>query len=433
MKAGSETAKTEASARKRHRMRGRPNIAAAVLPVLAAACGLFLGRAPEAQGVSRIVSPSDLARPGYEPRTIRMGSTVISPQLDVVETYDSNIFADAEGESDDLVTAISPRVRVEAGPERLQLFSEATATHTEFLENSGESRTTYGALVGSRYLMSRASTLQASLSYDRQAESRGDPETELDAEDAIALYDSYGGSFNYAYLRNRIGLGMNGTVRHTDYDMAADSDRDQTESRFAGRTSFLVSPRLGAFLEGYARRRDYEAATDDTGLDRDATTYGFLAGTTIDLTGKLEGEIGVGLFQTDHDDDSLEDFLGLGVRGQLRWSVSPRTLLAATVTREDEGTVLEGATSQIQTTVGVSLEQEVRHNFLLTSSLGVSEREYDGIQRDLTTLDFGLTGELLLNRVSSVVLSAGYSTRFADQAADEYDRLLLTAGFRFRF
>src|SRR5690606_37015646 len=123
----------------------------------------------------------------------------------------------------------------------------------------------------------------------------------------------------------------------------------------------------------------------------------------------------------------------LGIRGNLLWSLSPRTLLAASVSCEDVGTVLAGATTQHQTDFGVQLEQEVRHDLLITAGINLSQSEYEGIARDLTTISGGITAELFLNRVLSVTLSADYSSRFADLREDEYDRLLFTIGLRARF
>lgn len=387
----------------------------------------------EAQGVSEIVAPSALPRPGYEPRNIRLGNTVISPELTVSETYDSNVFSLADDEEGDFVTTVSPRVRVETGPEKLRLRSEAFATHLEYLENPSESRTTYGASFGSQYLLDSANTLEATLGYDREAESRGDPESDLEAGDPIGMLHRFGATARYDYRRNRIGLGLSADVEAIDFDRSADSDRDLMETRFAARTSILLTPKFDMFVEGFTNMRDYDAPTDDSGVNRDAMSYGFLAGMGVDLTGQLVGEIGIGLFQTDYDDDGLNDFLGLGLRGDLLWSLSPRTLLAASVSREDVGTVLAGATTQIQTDFGLRLEQEVRHDLLITAGLNLSQSEYEGVSRDLTTVSGGITAEFFLNRVLSVTLSADYSTRFADLREDEYDRLLLTIGLRARF
>ena len=383
--------------------------------------------------MSEIVAPSALPRPGYEPRNIRIGSTVVSPELTISETYDSNVFSLEDDEEGDFITTVSPRVTVETGPEKLRLRSEAFATHSEYLENPSESRTTYGASLGGRYLLDSAHTLEATLGYNREAESRGDPESDLDAGDPISMYHRFGGTASYGYRRNRIGLGLSADVEAIDFDRRDEADRDLMETRFAARTSFLLTPKFDMFVEGFTNRRDYEAATDDSGVGRDATTYGFLAGTSVDLTGKLVGEIGIGLFQTDYDDDGLDDFLGLGVRGGLVWSISPRTLLAATVSREDVGTVLAGATTQIESNFGVRLEQEVRHNLLISTGLNLSQSEYEGISRDLTTVSGGIMAELFLNRVLSVTVSADYSTRYADLREDEYDRLLFTIGLRARF
>ena len=49
----------------------------------------------------------------YEPLGIRAGSFLIFPSLNVSEIYDDNVFASDNNTDDDLITVISPQVRVE--------------------------------------------------------------------------------------------------------------------------------------------------------------------------------------------------------------------------------------------------------------------------------------------------------------------------------
>jgi len=51
-------------------------------------------------------------RPEFDAIGLRAGSFLVYPMLEVVENYDSNIYATQNNETDDWVTLISPDVAV---------------------------------------------------------------------------------------------------------------------------------------------------------------------------------------------------------------------------------------------------------------------------------------------------------------------------------
>src|SRR3546814_19223227 len=79
-----------------------------------------------------------------------------------------------------------------------------------------------------------------------------------------------------------------------------------------------------------------------SGLDRDATTLGFLTGAGLDIGTKWRGEIGVGLFRTNSDDPTLRSFSGFAANGKITWSPDERTAVTAAVFRGDVATVRSG-------------------------------------------------------------------------------------------
>src|SRR3546814_13064704 len=90
------------------------------------------------------------------------------------------------------------------------------------------------------------------------------------------------GELGYSYKLNRIGIGAQGGVQRQNYLAPDESDRDLTTWRGSVRVSAQLAAGRDVFLLGFVSRRDHRLSVDRSGLDRDATTLGFLTGAGLD-------------------------------------------------------------------------------------------------------------------------------------------------------
>ncbi len=399
----------------------------------AAVAGLIGAAAYDASAQEvRSLSPLALPRPGYESHPLQLGPVSVQPELAVTETYDDNVFATARNKEDDFVTSVSPTVNLSAGHGKLELSGRLSATVTEFADHEKEGSTTFGGNADARYALDRANQVAASVSYARLTESRADPESTRGQDESPATYDAMSGGVSYAYRRNRLGISVGAAAGHVDYTSDDESDRDRYSYNGSVRGTLTVTPRFDAFVEAYAERRDFVDTVDRSGLDRDAVLAGFYVGTVIAIASKWSGEVGVGLFRTYNDDDALPDFTGIGTRGSLTWSITPRTAVTAGFAREDMPTVTPGASGLIESRVTLRLEQEIRHNLIASAEVGYLRDDYQERNRQLSAVSGQVRAEYLINRNVSAVFSAGYAERTADVAEDEYDRFTTSIALRFK-
>lgn len=398
-----------------------------------------LGGVAGADETNRNQTPFALPRPGYEPQGFQLGRTLISPQLTIAETYDSNLFGQSSHEQDEFITEVQPRVRLTTSGKNLSLTSEAFAGASILAKNPGESQPTYGASVAPSLQLTPTQTIGGELSYIRRFETRAQDQ-ELTRTDEFSPFQVGEGTFTYRWRRNRIGVEAAAGAQRTDFLDSEESDRDRWEYQGSVRGSFLLTPRFDSFVEGYVTRRKFDqeqsggTVSDSTSGDLNAFIYGFYVGTKIDVADKWWGEVGVGLFYVNNDRSSADDFLGVGARSALTWSITPRTALSARVEREDAATTLSGASGRVITLAGLHLEQEVRHNILFGAEVGLVANQYEeGDQSDTLAPAAAISTQYLLNRTASLYVSAGYNQRFSDQPDDEFKRFLVTLGTRLRF
>lgn len=388
---------------------------------------------PAAAQQQHPATPWQLPRPGYEPHLIKAGPLTVAPSLDISEGYDSNIFAAHNDVEGDFVTHIVPTLAAKTNHGNLSLNSRLWADQAVFLDHSKQNNTTFGGEAGGRYILSRRSELSVDVSGAHLAESRADPESTRGRDQGPAGYNMMSGALGYAYTHNRVTLSANMLVERYDYLDSGDQDRDRMEYRGTLRGSYVLTPRFNPFVEAYAERRDVDTARDRDGLDRDSTTTGFYVGTNIDITDKWWGEVAVGLFHVSNDDSALRPFLGVGARGSVTWSITPRSALTASVRREDVATIEIGASGRIETEFGLALEQEARHNLLTKIEVGVLQETYKEEDRQLVTPTGSASLEYLVNRRMSLTGTVGYSNRLSDRTLDRYERYYAMVGVRVQF
>lgn len=377
-----------------------------------------------------IVTPCELPRPGYEPRNIWFGQTVVAPELGAAGFYDSNVFASNKDTEDDFVGVVTPRLRVSTGDGKLRLDSELYASVVEYADHSTEDRTEVGAMLGGSYEFNRANLLRSRLRYTHEAEPRTEPDANRDPDDQIPKRDRYEADLQYRYRHNRLTLAPRLTAERLDYVTSGENQKDRWEAQAAFRGSLLVSGNVEAFVQPYARMTDFDLSLD--GRDRDFTTMGFLSGASFG-GGKWVGELGLGIFYADFDDPAFDDFVGLGARGAFSWSISERTSLKALLSRDVTPTTQPGVPGRVDTRFAASIEQEIRHNLLASAGMEVRATEYRKQQRDLLSVTLSAEAEYLLSRNLSLVFGVGYTDRFADRSDDEYDRFIAQVGTRLRF
>lgn len=408
----------------------RRAIARTVLVLAGAVCAVPAA----AQTVRRDVSPLDLPRPGYEYDGFRAGGAVILVTLDAASQYDSNLFATSQNEINDVRFELTPSVELKrdfAGGGRLR--ADAYGRLRFHAENPREDSQAFG--VSGSYAQTTRSgrRLFASIDYDRVIESRGDPETRAGPTDRPRRIDDLRGEIEGRLPIGRTFLEASLSAEKVNYLDIAENDRDLAAYRASLRLGYLVSPGTNLFVEAYGNRRDYRLAVDFSGVNRDTTTLGVYAGVHKELGQRLRGRFGIGVFRADPDSPVLDGFTGVGVTGELTWNPRVRTALSLRISRGDVATVRSGATGRVDTTLRVSLDQEVRHNLLLHASVTYADRSYRGSARGhLRTVSGETELEFLINRRWALFTGVSHADRNALGAVDRFARTTVGAGVRFK-
>jgi hypothetical protein len=403
-------------------------------PVLALSI-LCLGATPlMGQSEQRDTSIANLPRPGYEPRTLTAGGFLIVPSLEADTTYNDNIFATPDRRRGDTIFDIQPRVTGEMKRSTFDLKTDVHADLIRYANTPRENVNTFGTKFDATKSFGANQTLNATLTYDRTYERRSDPEADFDRSLPPALINLATGDLSYAYKGGRIGVIAHATVNWLDYLPTVDADRDLMTYRASVRGLLNVTQRVAVYIEPFVNRRDARLRVDRSGIDRDTTTSGALAGLSFDITDRLQGNIGAGVFASDPDDRRLKSFTGVAASGRIVWHPRVRTTVVADVFRGDVATIRTGAIGRIDTRAGISIDQEARHNLILHGGIGIDNIHYRGsIDRDQRYVSGTAEARYLMNRYFTLILNTVYTHRGADQQVDRFHRWQSQLGIRFAY
>ncbi|MBB5714287.1 outer membrane beta-barrel protein [Sphingomonas aerophila] len=396
---------------------------------LGIACTALTATAALPQEVRRDPSIANLPRPGYEPRNLRMGNIVIVPALETTATYNSNIFATDRRRVGDVIFAVQPSVEARRDSPKFSTRARGYARLYRYADNSRENANEFGISADGRRSIGSRQGVSARVSVDRTFQRRSDPEADVDRALRPVKINVADGSFDYRYDGPKFGLVASAGVLNVNYLTREDADRDVSSYRGSLRATLPIGNRIGTFVQGAFTRRDARLAVDRSGIDRDVSTISGLAGVSFDLTDRLQGELGGGIFRANPDAPGLESFSGLAVSGRMLWRPRVRTAVILDASRGDVATIRIGAIGRVDSRYSLSVDQEVYHNLLFHAGAGLRNVSYRGAPtQDQRFLRGELETRYLVNRLVTLVAAADYTRRRADLADNRFKRWQLTLG-----
>lgn len=380
-----------------------------------------VGHAQEAPKLGETVK--EKTRADYEPIGARAGSFLVFPKLEVGETYNDNIFSTDSDERHDFITIISPSVAVNSDFARHALNLKLGADVGRYADYDAEDYEDYNASVDGRIDVLRDATITIGAGYKKLHEDRGDP----DAASGInpGEYEVKSFDLGAKFKPNRISLEWDGSLKRSDYDdvktttgTTNNDDRDKDEYVTSLRVGYEIVPEFEAFVKGTYNVGSYDDAVDDFGFDRDSDGFEVVAGTAVDLTGLLTGDVFVGYMKQVYDDANLENISGPSAGISLTWNVTKLTTLKGNVSRTISDTTTANSPGSMTTIAGISAEHELRRNLILDGELKYTLADYESIARHDQTYDVSAGADYLLNRNFFARIEYSFRKKHIDVGTD---------------
>lgn len=407
-----------------------------LLTVLAAMLPSVLPGPADAQELERGETVLQRRRPEVEALGVRAGSFLVLPRLEVGATYDSNVFATDTDKKDDLVWIVNPELAIRSDFSNHALNFRAAGALARHHEYESENFSDFVVESDGRLDVTRDIALDARVFHRQEHEGRGDPDTFAGYAEPV-IYTRSGGSVGYQQRFNRLRARLDGTAEYQSYDSvrllnggeSAQNDRDRWLFGTSLRVGYEFLPGYEGFVRGTLNRTVYQVTPDDSGVNRSSHGYEVVAGTAVELTGLITGEIFAGWLSRSYEDPALKDFGGLGFGGRLNWAVTQLTTITGSLSREvRESTFVQNgqrASSYDRSIIALGVDHELLRTLLLNGRLQYRQDDFQGVKRTDDVYTVGIGATYLINR--NLYLSGGvtYENRESDTPGNAYDSSLV--------
>ncbi|MDB5395225.1 MAG: hypothetical protein JWM91_2731 [Rhodospirillales bacterium] len=394
-------------------------------------------------GQGALISVLQTARPDYDANGVHLGTLIVNPNVDLTETFTSNVYATTFDTKSDFFTTATPTVGIRTDWDRNSLGALVSGEIVRYARYSTEDVSNLNAALNGRLDILQGVYANGNAGYQILHEPRGSP----NAVNGKTPTEYHLATFSLGYVKENsiIGIKLDGTVDNYNYfDVETaggvpilETNRNRTEYVVSGRVSYEIMRQYQAFLRASGNARDYDQKFDAGGLQRSSTGYQVDAGAALSIASKVDGEIYVGYLAQNFDDPRLSTASGLGFGANLLWNVDDLTSVKGSVSRSVEETIVTQASSFIQTAVSVGVEHELLRNVLLSANFNYANQAFQDFGRVDDLYGVALTGKYLLTRNLATTLNIGYTKKLSNAIGvfqlAEYDQAMVALRIRLQF
>ena len=269
--------------------------------------------------------------------------------------------------------------------------------------------------------------------YARQKENRGDPEARDLAGPGPRLFDNTFASVDFRRTGGRVLLALEGAYSDLNAISPIDDDRDFKTYAGSATVGLRVSGPVYATVTGFVNYRDFRLESTLLDPDRDATTYGAQAGISFVESQRFRGNARFGFFRFDPSDPTLDPRSGFSANVSLVYLPTRRLAVILEAFNGDVATFRRGAQARTDTSVSLTLQEEIRHNFYGRAGIRYSRNRFIGTGIEERVISPEIALEFLASRRLSFIAQARYADRSSDDPTQEFDKLSISVGTRFRF
>ena len=395
--------------------------------LMLSASAIALVAASGAYAQTQVVPVSERMAADHAPMGVRAGSFLVIPKVELVETYNDNIYASSSNEESDFITSVRPEVTARSNWNRHALNAKASAEVRKFASNDDEDETNYNVAMDGRVDVLRDTSIGGGVAYSRDHEDRGNPNTIGSPSEPVEFTTKVARIGAYRGL-GRANARFDSEVKQLDYKNGVsttgtpinNSVRDRNEYTQTLRLGYQIDSRFEAFVKGAIDSRVY----DNKAVARSSHGQTYTAGTTFDISGKTRGEAYVGMTSRNYTGVGRTDIDEPVWGGKVVWNASDLTSVIASIDRSIEETTIAGASGFVNTDYRMGVEHALTRDVLLKGNVGYLNANYEGTvaSRDDDIYTAGLGLDYYLNRCLKAGVGYQYTNRESNVASGDFSR-----------
>jgi hypothetical protein len=267
-------------------------------------------------------------------------------------------------------------------------------------------------------------------SHNFSKENRNDPNAVTNATSQANIHtfsSSLGLTKELGILRGSVTGSLtrvlNGDATLPGNIIVSGDDRDRLNLGLALRLQYAGNPVLMPFIEGEIGTTNYDQNIDNSGTNREFSSYGLRTGVAADLGDKLTGEASIGYSVNRFKDASLPNINAVTFDGELNWSPRRGTTATLALATSVEPSTTAGQSGSILYASTLDLNQEITNRLNATIGFDYSVRDFRGSTAISNEKVYGtsLAFDWAINRYLSMNSDLSFTRTDRFGSADDVD------------
>jgi hypothetical protein len=351
----------------------------------------------------------------YDPIGLRMGTFTILPTADILTGYDTNPLSTPNGRSKKGAAFVRTELGLQARSDWAvhEVTADIRAGYSKYFGVTGADRPEGQARIGMRLDYTRDTAFDFELRGRIDTETPGTVNLTGGASERPLTFQS-GASVGVTQRFNRLAVSARATIDRstfTDTALTGGGTLNQQGRNFNQyglrlRAGYEVTPGFIPFMEVLVDQRKRDQEFDSGGFRRDSSGMQVRAGTSLEFTRTLTGEVLAGYGQRKYEDGRLADLRGPIVEGSIAWSMSPLTTLRLRAITEFEETTLANSAGSITKRISADVSHALLRNLVLNGGINFGKASFQGTSRTEDTIRTNLGIEYSMS--PNLVLRGSY-------------------------
>lgn len=359
-----------------------------------------------------------------------LSSFVVFPSFGISGAYDSNIYLSHQDPVADKRVVYSPAVSISSDWENHLLSVAVNANFTRFQDRSSEDTDDFQAQTSGRLDVLDDLKVSGVGGIARRHESRSAEDDPGSAFKPTVYYDTFLDTTTEYHpdaflLRVKLNADNqnylnNGTINN--------DTRDLTIYSVSARFGYEFTPGTTLFIEPKGDIRRFARKRDTSGLLQDNSSFGALAGITVDTSGVTFLDFGAGVTRRNYDEPSFQSQTNLDFSGRFVWNPTDLISVTGSVGRSTAESSTPGESGVLTTTYSLGLDYAFLDNIIISGGLS----HVVGINQQSGRTDLDYTGNVgvkyLVNENWTANLSVVRATRNSNIETNDYESVVATVG-----
>ena len=377
-------------------------------------------------------------QPGFDIPGIHLGNLLIHPSMQLLEVFDTNVYATKNNHKSDLVSIVSPGLTVQTLQPRYGAKLIALSHHGFYADNSSENYNDTRISLDPYYRMMHASVFKGRLLLDHSHELRSSEaaNTNFGAEEPVRFTQSLGrlwweykpSHFAFTPYVEHAVLAYNNVGRRSGGPAFINNDRDRSEDEIGAKLAYELFGKNQLYLQNRGFSRDYKRADYNnttfsySGASRDSKGWETRAGTTYFLTPLTNLDLNVGAYHQSFQDSFFKDANVAVARAVMTWQTTALTTCSFGVERQVLETTQDDASAFIQNGFDAKVFHELRRHIILGAQANIGSNDYIGNDRRDDYWAAGFSGLYRLSRSLGLKADYAFENRNSTLAAADYSK-----------